>query len=331
MAAVMGAQPRLVEFAEGEVEDDVREWLEAGWASDSDAEPQPVKQVAAGTEACETAAAASTLLALTTSVEEILLVLLRAVCQRMDDAGVAYWMCGGTLIGALRHGGFVPHDDDVDLECLEEDWPKLEAACERAAEKPCGLARLYCRRGGRWRQTPVAHIGFRGAEDVELDVFLRETALDEMKDFPVAAEVWPLQKLPFHGLQVSAPGNATSYLDRLYGPDWCRTVKVWTHSFNFFHGLGHNPDKVAVTLEDYKAMVQAAGYRAAPSMSMLREETTCLHTLIEGLFEADGPVEALKAAHQEDPLEAVRRKNREQAQARLDLEAASCQQDMPGT
>eukprot|EP00439_Symbiodinium_sp_Y106_P020215 s5653_g2.t1 len=103
--------------------------------------------------------------------QQALLVLLQASLVVLADAQVPCWLTGGSLLGALRHGGFIPHDDDVDLEALEADLTKMEAAFE-------GRAPLAFRRGGRWNTTPVAHVGLRSSPtqdcEVELDIFLRE-------------------------------------------------------------------------------------------------------------------------------------------------------------
>jgi lipopolysaccharide cholinephosphotransferase len=89
------------------------------------------------------------------AVQEVLLDLMKIVHQFMLENQLKYYLLGGSALGAVRHNGFIPWDDDIDIGMERDDYEKFLGICSQFDDryevvnflnrKNCdfGLTRIY--------------------------------------------------------------------------------------------------------------------------------------------------------------------------------------------
>ena len=139
------------------------------------------------------------------------------VCK---DLKVQYRLDGGNVLGAVRHGGFIPWDDDVDVAMERKDWKKLIKYLEKNPHPQYKI------------QTHRTDPGYMGAWAVLRDV---------KSEYIVNTPEHNIRK--YRGLQVDIfpfdRGNIF-FLQRIAIKLDCKLIRFWFGKSNFMASIGYH-------------------------------------------------------------------------------------------
>lgn len=63
-------------------------------------------------------------------VQQKILDVMKYIDKLCHDNGIVYYIMGGTALGAVRHGGFIPWDDDLDIFMTPSEYEKFKKVFE---------------------------------------------------------------------------------------------------------------------------------------------------------------------------------------------------------
>lgn len=112
--------------------------------------------------------------------KKVSLDILKKIAEICDQNEIPYFLGYGTLLGAIRHNGYIPWDDDVDLCVYMADYERL---LDKIEEDGTYDALSYSRKNG-W-DVHFAKISNR-------DTAIKELNKEEFEDRGVAVDIFPL-------------------------------------------------------------------------------------------------------------------------------------------
>lgn len=101
---------------------------------------------------------------LVAEAQKIMLQILCEVDKICTEHKITYWLEGGTLLGAVRHRGFIPWDDDIDIAMPRKDYERFLTIAPQ--QLPVGLF-LQTRTCDPHYNLPIAKVRKKGTLLIE--------------------------------------------------------------------------------------------------------------------------------------------------------------------
>lgn len=123
--------------------------------------------------------------------KQIILSLLSYIEEISNKHGIEYSLIAGTLLGAIRHEGFIPWDDDADVALLRDDYERLVQAINDDDTHP------YYKAFGPYNHETGDMLPFM-TKLVDTRTFVKSPEFFR-EEFGVFVDIFPIDKVPNKG------------------------------------------------------------------------------------------------------------------------------------
>ena len=138
--------------------------------------------------------------------------MLKEVSKRLQAENITFYIIGGSSIGALRHQGFIPWDDDIDIAIMRRDFDKAEKALADLGDKMFYDAV----ESHKIPDAPLGHVYMLDGDSIEnaprIDVF----AIDNIPDNALSEKIQKLCALIYHVCVLRRPAENRGKIKKIF-------------------------------------------------------------------------------------------------------------------
>ena len=142
-------------------------------------------------------------------IQKIELYILKELKRICEENNIKYFLVAGTFLGAIRHKGFIPWDDDIDIGMLRIDFDKFIDICKTKLDTEKWFLQIP------ENETTSADYGIARLRlnDTHITIESRKNVATHDGFF---VEIFPYDNMPDNKIKAKIYGNAFAVLKRVF-------------------------------------------------------------------------------------------------------------------